>query len=61
MDWIYPVLLVVVAVFLLRLLPGYLFGGTQDQLGYLVLWDQIEQHHNPTRIQTSLHGRHSGG
>ena len=47
MDWAYTLLLVVVAVFLLRLLPGYLFGGTQDQLGYLVLWSQIEQHHNP--------------
>ena len=37
----------VVAIFLFRFYLGYLFGGTQDQHGYIVLWDLINNHRNP--------------
>lgn len=46
-KWKYPLLTGVAAIVLLRLCLGYLFGGTEDQFGYMVLWDLIEKHHNP--------------
>jgi hypothetical protein len=53
-PWIVGISAFVIAVCGLRLLLGYLFGGTEDQAGYLRLWRTIEQHGNlyvATRIQ----------
>jgi hypothetical protein len=37
----------IVALLVPRLLLGWMFGGTQDQLGYAYLWEVIESHGNP--------------
>ncbi len=45
-KWKYLILIGVVAIIVFRLYLGYIFGGTADQLGYIVLWDLINRNQN---------------
>ena len=45
--WYLVTVLGILAIVGLRLLPGYLFGGSGDQRGYVELWYLTEAHQNP--------------